>query len=80
MDLRINDDDLGQFLGGLLTVLVRNRAHELAGDLDDREWKLQRAQLLSEAFDDIVGCFPEPLQTKLRASRDEFLATMNNLN
>jgi hypothetical protein len=78
--VKISDDELGMFLGGLLAVLVRNRAFELAGDLSDDEWNAQREELTRRAYDDVTAAFPEPLRSKLRADRDNFVANAMKLS
>ena len=78
--MKISDDEVGMFLGGLLAVLVRNRAFELAGDLSDDEWNAQREELTRRAYDDVTAAFAEPLRSKLRADRDNFVANAMKLN
>lgn len=73
-------DEIGMFLGGLLSVLVRNRAHELAGDMSDEDWARERRVYLETAYEDVVMAFPEPLRSKLRGDRDAFLTAAMGLN
>ena len=78
--VKLSDDEVGMFLGGLLAVLVRNRAFELAGDLSDDEWNAQREELTRRAYDDVTAAFLEPLRSKLRADRDNFVANAMKLD
>lgn len=79
--MKIDDADIGQWLGGLFGELVRHVSHEHAGpDISDADWAVKRSAFFEVAIDDVLTGFPEPLRTKLRAERGELLAAMLRLN
>lgn len=70
----ITPNDVGAFLGGLFTTLLIERALGAKEGLTAEEWASQRAGIYERAFDGLLENFPEPLKSKLRAGKADFIA------
>jgi len=79
--MKLDDKDLGMWLGGLLSAIVLQRAHELAErDTGGPSWKDGREAYATAAFEEVTAYFPEPLRAKLRDDRATFIASFMGLN